>query len=413
MVLVGCSGLTKVDAPDLVQPFDLDTPSAATARYAGAVAQFAGAFQDQVTQSGVISDEFQDVGGGNFPADRRAIAPDNSAYPFAALSLARIDALRAITSLQRNSPEPPARIGELFALVGFIEVMFAENLCSPVPLATIHDAIPTVAPVFSPDALLRDAVTMFDSATAYSSGSTDAIANLAQVGRARALLSLHDFAGAAAVAATVPLTFLYSAQYSSTTSGQLNRVYERIVTNRILSVADREGDNGLPFVTGADPRVGARAIGTSRAGLPLFNFAKNTGTGTPIVLASGIEAALIRAEADLQRGDSTQWASELNALRHDAISPALPPLTADSTLTASASLRVDVLFAERAYWLYATGHRQGDLRRLIRQYQRPAESVFPTGAYPLQGLQYGSDVTFALPGEDPNPNYHGCEDRGA
>ena len=31
---------------------------------------------------------------------------------------------------------------------------------------------------------------------------------------------------------------------------------------------------------------------------------------------------------------------------------------------------VDQLFSERAFWLFATGHRLGDMRRLIRQYGR-------------------------------------------
>jgi len=36
----------------------------------------------------------------------------------------------------------------------------------------------------------------------------------------------------------------------------------------------------------------------------------------------------------------------------------------------TAEARVDLLFRERAFWFFLTGHRQGDLRRLIRQYGR-------------------------------------------
>ena len=38
--------------------------------------------------------------------------------------------------------------------------------------------------------------------------------------------------------------------------------------------------------------------------------------------------------------------------------------------------RVDLLFHERAFWLYLTGHRQGDLRRLIRDCSGGAGTAF-------------------------------------
>ncbi len=75
--------------------------------------------------------------------------------------------------------------------------------------------------------------------------------------------------------------------------------------------------------------------------------------------------------------------------------------------------RVDFHFAERAFWLWGTGHRLGDLRRLVRQYGRDSESVFPTGAY-FKGGNYGTDVNFPIPlEEDNNPNSSGCLDRSA
>jgi hypothetical protein len=66
--------------------------------------------------------------------------------------------------------------------------------------------------------------------------------------------------------------------------------------------------------------------------------------------------------------------------------------------------------------LFGTSHRLGDLRRLIRQYGRDAESVFPTGDYnPLgaaAGTLYGTDVNLPVPFEETNnPKYSGCLDR--
>ena len=73
--------------------------------------------------------------------------------------------------------------------------------------------------------------------------------------------------------------------------------------------------------------------------------------------------------------------------------------------------RVSLTFRERAYWLYVTGHRQGDLRRLIRQYHRDPNHVYPTGAYQDVG-SYGTDVTAPIPSSEyANPLFHGCIDR--
>jgi hypothetical protein len=72
--------------------------------------------------------------------------------------------------------------------------------------------------------------------------------------------------------------------------------------------------------------------------------------------------------------------------------------------------RVDLLFRERAFWLYLTGHRQGDLRRLIRQYNRDPEDVYPSGLYPVLGNFYGTDVVAPVPSTETlsNPQYTGC-----
>jgi hypothetical protein len=69
--------------------------------------------------------------------------------------------------------------------------------------------------------------------------------------------------------------------------------------------------------------------------------------------------------------------------------------------------------------LFGTGSRLGDLRRLIRQYGRNAETVFPTGPYangenpnlPTPIPNYGTDVNLGLPTTGyttTNPYFHGC-----
>jgi len=128
------------------------------------------------------------------------------------------------------------------------------------------------------------------------------------------------------------------------------------------------------------------------------------------VVADGIEARLIEAEAMLQNGDGPGMVNALNALRADAGNNGnfnLPALTDPGTTDG----RVDLLFRERAFWLFATGHRLGDMRRLVRQYGRPANTVFPTGPY-FKGGNYGTDVNLPVPfAEQNNPNFTGCLNR--
>jgi hypothetical protein len=98
--------------------------------------------------------------------------------------------------------------------------------------------------------------------------------------------------------------------------------------------------------------------------------------------------------------------SAINTIRQGA---GLGTLTAPGTQTA----RIDLLFRERGFWLYLTGHRLGDLRRLIRQYGRSESAVFPAGPY-HKGGQYGSDVNFPVSSDERNnPNFESCLDRNA
>src|SRR4029450_7046004 len=104
---------------------------------------------------------------------------------------------------------------------------------------------------------------------------------------------------------------------------------------------------------------------------------------------TGAEARLIELEAQLQA--NTQTARDavytaLNSLRTSG-APIGGASTANVTVAAlttgaptTQAAAIDLLYKERAYWLWLTGHRLGDLRRLIRIYSRDTESVFPTGS---------------------------------
>src|SRR5262249_34323257 len=146
-------------------------------------------------------------------------------------------------------------------------------------------------------------------------------------------------------------------------------------------VSDREGTNGLNFATANDPRLPVTGTGgPSRfdGSTPRWYYAKLSSNSAPNNVATGVEARLIEAEAALNAGNVTVFISKLNAAR-----PAgMPTLTDPGSLNA----RVDLLFRERAFSMFATGHRLGDLRRLVRQYGRAATTVYPIGAYHKDGL---------------------------
>jgi starch-binding outer membrane protein, SusD/RagB family len=63
--------------------------------------------------------------------------------------------------------------------------------------------------------------------------------------------------------------------------------------------------------------------------------------------------------------------------------------------------------------MWLTAHRLGDLRRLVRQYNRPINAVFPVGIS-VRGEPYGDHVTLRVPfAERNNPLYspEACDPR--
>jgi hypothetical protein len=300
----------------------------------------------------------------------------------------------------------------MHALKGFVYILFSELYCSGVPFSYLVDGGNLVyGESETTTQMLNDAIAQFDSATVLSSDSVR-IQYLAAIGKGRALLDLGDFANAKAAVASVPTDYTYGLTYSLPT-------YPNYFANETASssplvtiyMADREGGNGLNYATSPDPRV-AHIIASGRP-VP----AKYSTGGAPVTLASGIEARLIEAEADLHDGQIATWTDELNDLRESASTSAMTDLTSDSTTDALDSLRVNVMFHERAFWMFGTGHRTGDMRRLIRQYGRLAQNVFPVGIqrdlyYPIA---YNPAANLQPPKSeyDDNPQFHGCIDRDA
>jgi hypothetical protein len=407
VAIVSCHDLTSASDPDVMQPGVNNDSLGAVYRRAGAIMDFSVAYGWQVMGSGLISDEMGTVSGA-IPGDQRV--PGNGDYRFDLLSAARINILRAINSLKEWAPSPTWHVGELYAYLANVELFFSENLCSGVPLGTVVNDVPTYGPTLTRSELISQALIDFDSAAKYATGS-DSVAQLALVGRARALLDSGDFSAAVQHTSSVSSTFVFSvgfAPLAAASSADQNPVYLTSPYGQGQTfVSDREGINGLDFVSANDPRVQIASVSSLAAPIA------DSSASSPITLATGIEARLIEAEALLHLGNVVQWANTLNTLRQSAITPSMPMLSVDSTANAAPAEQLAVMFRERAFWLFLTGHRQGDMLRLIRQYGVPAESVFPTGLYQGGPATYGSAVVYQPGGETLNPNFHGCFDTGA
>lgn len=436
----GCDSkkILQVTDPDVARPEALDNPSALPALRAGAVGSFGTAYdgttsdEEQVQLAGSLGDEL--INTETFPTriefDQRAQTIGNTSLvgTFVDLNRARGLAQRAVDGFQKFAKTTADSTGfpEVLSLGGLTYVLFAENYCAAVPLSVVNpDGSFTYGPPLNTNEELDSAISKFNVALAVTGAPlTATFKQLAQVGKGRALLDKGDYANAAAAVAGVSTTFQYNYQHSETTTAQNNGTWSLTTNVGRFGVADRKGGNGLPYQTdgdtknaGFDPRV-ANAVRPDNGGHGFDNGVpggelqfvqqKYPVRSSPITIADGVEARLIEAEAALQ-SDPVAALNILNALRSNAAlltlrgyaAGSLPPLTLQVTPAA----QVDQLFKERAYWLYLTSHRLGDMRRLIRQYGRSPESVFPTGPY-FKGGTFGTDVNSPVPQrEQNNPNY--------
>jgi hypothetical protein len=412
--------ILEADRPDQIDPSQLSgNLQGAGALFSGALGDFTvaldggaggGAGLGQVMATGFLSDEFRF--GGTPPElremDLRNVRESNGAWlqTYIDLHRARESAERAATALKAVAPSD-TRIGQILALQAALIVMQGENYCSGAPISTTQPEL-TYGDALTTDQILTQSIAKSDAALA-AAGSSAAVRNLASVLKGRAQLDLGQFAAAATTVASVPTTFEYRVSHGLATGRQQSFTWSYMYNTQAFLVADREGTNGLNFATAGDPRVpidGDGAPSNFDQVTPRYYFRKYNVQNHSVVVASGVEARLIEAEAALRAGNTALWLSKLTDARPSAMGAPTDPGTATA--------RIDLMFRERAFALFATAHRVGDLRRLVRQYSRGAETVWPTGAYHKDNLTRGSDVNIVVPiSEKNNPKFTGCLNRGA
>jgi len=413
IALTGCSTdrVLQVDRPDIIDPNGLNNPAGVTALHAGVIGDLAAYMDAAVGINAAVGLFTDEIRFGATPPeikqfDTRSLIEQNTQLwaNYRNIQQLRGQANRAADAL-KTVDASDKRIGEMNAISGFSYVLLAELFCSGIPIGDIGEE---AEPLATTD-VLQGGIAKLDAATA-AAGSDTRIQNLAAVLKARALLDLGQFDEAATAVASVPTDFKYTTFHSATTPYQQNGFWDYMFNSDGLLVSEKEGTNGLNFATADDPRVPITGDGSpSRfdATTPRYYFALLTGFDSPSTIASGAEARLIEAEVQLQKGNPTAFLQTINDLRtFQNLGPVADPGSPDT--------RIDLLFRERAFTLFATSHRLGDMRRLVRQYNRGAESVFPTGNYHKDGLKFGTDVNFLIPTpEKNNPKFTGCLNRDA
>ncbi|MBX9854573.1 MAG: hypothetical protein K2Y26_03555 [Gemmatimonadaceae bacterium] len=433
LAAVGCSSdMLNVATPNVLADASISGSLGATTIRNGALRSFATAFsgaQDGfVVTSGNLGDEIQttDTFADRQNTDQR-VATENLGgainTTYTNLQLARTGLTTAIERWRAAKPDAAAvrdSLAELYAVRSFTETMFAEGYCSGVPFSKVlpNGDFDYGDPLTTAQILARAGAT---ADTALSTATATNIRSLAQVARGRALLNLGQYAQAAQAVAGVPTSFRYQIFHSIATTGQNNGIWTATFpAGSRYTISNREGTNGIDYlVTPADPRVPwapSTRTGFDGTSRNLPQQQKYTAQPAPATLADGIEARLIEAEALLNRtsggsqADRDAMFAALNQLRATGLATAIPAMPAPPTTQPAA---VDMLFRERAFWLWLTGHRLGDMRRLIRQYGRAANTVYPVGPMLYRpGQTYGADVNLVIPiRERNNPKFQGCLDR--
>jgi starch-binding outer membrane protein, SusD/RagB family len=412
--------LLEVTDPDLINPSDVSSAAGADAVRLGALARFNAATtggESLLQLGGLFSDEWNN--GDSFIArqeiDQRTITRENSFVTAAdrVWHRARISSQQALGLLRQFAPAAPGwQLAEMYLVQAYLENLAADHFCSGITFSEIVDGAEVYgAPTPTADVYAR-ALAHADSGLALITGTTAndlRVRYALQVVKGRVLLNQNQPAAAATAVAGVPNSFQYQQFHAITATSNTFWTLGNIAGR--YSVSTGEGQNGLNFATANDPRVPicqgndavCRTIGAVRPNrddlsTPFYVQRIWPARESSVAIMIGAEARLIEAEAQLRGGQPAVALNTLNALR--ATVPGLTPLVDAGTEAA----RVDQLFRERGFTLFARGTRTGDMRRLIRQYGRTAATVFPTGTW-HKGGNYGTDVNFPIPFvETNNPN---------
>jgi hypothetical protein len=432
--------LLEATDPDLVDPGDVQNASGAEAMRIGALARWRDATggdngngdENTWLLGGLLADEWGTASTfvQNDELDTRNIRTDNSSVTqgFRDLQRVRTAVAQALPLMRQFRGTETTKIAELFLAKGQAEMQLASDFCSGIPLSDFVslEEVEWGNPLTT-DSVFKVAAASYDSGLAIAIGTSGEplrINRALRIGKARSLVALRRYEEAAALVADIATDYSYDHTFSAATGD--NAIWGQAADSRRYNVGNNfEGNareipvaNNLNFFSANDPRLPASysiTIGSnnrpdttrSQDGNTLSRTTTLWGQETPVAVFNGTDARLIEAEAAYQRQDYVEMMRILNALRtspprNGDVQPDPMPELADP---GTADGRVDLLFREKAFWTFGRGQRLGDLRRLIRDYNRTASNTFPEGTH-YRGGTYGSDVNMPVPQEEENnPNF--------
>jgi len=439
IALGACDSITDslLDAPDpdIINPADAANAESADALRVGAVARLrnitAGG-EGAWLLGGLLTDEWKssDTFSQRNETDQRRVQESNGNVQgmYRELHRARNSAREALNALTKYKPTPTANLGQMYFALGFAEMTLAESFCNGQPLSDASTGEVIYGNPRTNQEIFAIALAHFDSALTLASAAdafATSVRHSAAVSKGRVLIDMNRHADAATAVSGVPTSFMNTATFSLT--GGNNQIWALNASAKRWTVGDSFDISGLirnaiPFASSKDPRVPATgtATGTSPAGRGFDNSTNFIildlyGRTDPTPIVSGLDARLIEAEARLKAQDIAGMMTILNALRGTAqnLGPRTTPVMTPLATPATQDAAIDVYFREKAYWTFSRGQRLPDLQRLIRQYGRTEDQVFPKGTF-FKGGQYETDVNFPVTIDElNNPNFKACANRSA
>jgi len=411
VLVTACGDTLKVASPSRIDATLLESPSNAKLLVTGAISDFECAFGSYIVAGGLIGDELMDATqtADRYPYEQRTITSASTRYStggctaigtYSPLQTARVSADNARRLLEGWTDAQVADrqllLAQAAAYEGYSQLLLAEGFCGMVFSHFNADKTISYGSPITPAQALDSAITQFTEAiTAAQAAGVDSVRFMALVGRARAKLDKGDLAGARADAAVVPATFVYYATASTVSSRRNNRVW---ADNGLGGGgAINSGSSVGPLYRNlGDPRVPVTNTGkvAGGTGIPIWVETKYTTASSPIRLATGDEAQLIIAEADI-KSNPANTITIVDAFRAKSGGSEAPYVGA----TDSTSL-IDAVITERRRSLFLESQHLGDFIR----YNLPFNPA--PGATFYGGGQYGSARCMPLPDVElaSNPN---------
>lgn len=373
----GCSGIFDVEDPQTFGDEDLNDPTILAAVASGAEGALHQTFDDVITIGSLLGDEVEETStwidwrdislgriradwptAGNFSAPQDGLLRARFAAQDAEARFVRVLGTAAATSVLIAQVKWVDAVSDLLNGMNYCEGPEAANAKEITDVALIKQSITKLTATLT---------------IATAANSTPWI-QATRAMRARAYLLDGQYDLALADANAVPDAFEKLAVFADAAGNQQSQTGNQFHANRNRSAGLRQmyfprvrldATTGLGALTDAvdntktDPRMAvsrkANALGVNNQ-TPHYSIEKFSSRGNDIVMTSGKEMRLIRAEVYMRRTNFADMVAQINLNRTAAGLPAAP------TPTDAASART-LLLNERFAQLFVEGHRLADLNR--------------------------------------------------